>query len=266
MFELVTLIGESVFLNLLQIGIGCVIAIVIYKIGWNKTIEIDTNHFIDMALIIAFSLLGIILPIGIYGIIPIVSALIFIGFKEYVVVPIVFSNSLFNTLVPYSDPSFIWKTGILRVGFAFSSGIIIGLIFKVFRSRMKNSIKSSTLTVIETQAINLRNLILLFLRNVEILGKYLLIGITIDVIFHKYILFQSFSLFDTNHYLSLIPKFFSTHDVVNPYFLITMLIARMFLDLTKMSGIIAILNNRGLFRYFAYFIVLATLLSSSAFF
>jgi uncharacterized membrane protein YraQ (UPF0718 family) len=265
MFELVTLIGESVFFNLLQIGIGCVIAIILFRIGPIKTIGNRSNHFVDISLIICFAFIGIILPIGTYGVIPILSALILIGFKEYIVIPIVFSNALFNMLVPYNDPSFIWRTGILRVSFAFSSGIIIGLILKFLKTYGENSIKSSSLAYIESKTINPKNLISLFLKNIELLGKYLLIGITIDEIFHKYVLFQSFSLFDTNHYLALVPKFFSTYNVVNPYFLIAILIARMFLDLTKMSGIIAIFNYKGLLRYFAYYIILASLLSISAF-
>ncbi|MCX7774063.1 MAG: hypothetical protein N2376_13230, partial [Clostridia bacterium] len=69
--ELVLEIGKSLILEVLQVAIGCLIGYVIFRglMGKEHTVK-ELNNEKVLGIILA-SLLGLILPLGIFGIIPI---------------------------------------------------------------------------------------------------------------------------------------------------------------------------------------------------
>lgn len=262
MFDLISVISTSILNNIIQICIGCTLAMVL--INFNKRLFLNRikKHSQKTIFIIIFSLAGILLPLGSYGIIPIVLALLYIDFKEFIILPMFFSNALFNMLVPYYDPSFVWRTGLLRVLIALFSGIVIGFLLKQFTAGGNNLVKKDiNLTIVYKSMLG--RYLFLFRKIIDITGKFLILGVIVNAIFHEYILFQSLSLFNSNHYLSVIPKLFSGYDVVNPFFLVTMVIVKMFLDFVKLSAVLSILNRRGIIWYLGYYLILSALLSVS---
>ena len=54
-----------------------------------------------------------------------------LDFRIYQLLPLLISNSLFNMLLPYTDVSFIWSTGIKRVILAFIAALLLGILLMI---------------------------------------------------------------------------------------------------------------------------------------
>jgi hypothetical protein len=116
MFDLIVEIGISVLSNVVQLMIGCLLSISIYYLAAKNLKSIKSNLAGDTAFIAAFSLLGALLPLGPYGVVPVFSALLAAGLRPFIALPLLISNAVFNMLIPYNDVGFAWKTGTNRVG------------------------------------------------------------------------------------------------------------------------------------------------------
>jgi len=113
MFELITEVGWVVFSNVIQIAVGSVLAAIIYKFSIRKCHVFKECPPYSMLVIVASSLLGLLLPLGTYGVIPLALLLLAVEMTYENVLPLVFSNAMFNMLVSFVDQSFSWS-GILR--------------------------------------------------------------------------------------------------------------------------------------------------------
>ena len=258
---LITVIGNLLILNLVQVIFGSMLAIIIYKILTKR----PKGFRSEIALIAIFPLCGILLPLDAFGVIPIAVALIAVGFKYNFVIPLIFSNALFNMLVPFNDPTFIWERGVRRVIVAYLAGLLIGLILKKLDWEEESYIKLKDLPKIDMDKISKKDIIIFIKKNIDVMGIYLLLGVILETIFHRYVLVNTVAWLYSNKISSGILYNMSGRDVVNPYFLLTMTIIYMLINMTKLFAMLRILKIKGIVTYFGLYMLIAGLLSISAF-
>jgi uncharacterized membrane protein YraQ (UPF0718 family) len=265
MYNLFMDITGGVLSNVLQLAIGCLLSILVYRLFRRKQPDKKIPLVTGYLLIAVFSLCGIVLPLGIYGAVPIITALLAVGFRFYMVLPLLISNVMFNMLVPFNDPAFIWKTGIRQVVFAFIAGIIAGIVLMVLKINWEEMFRFKNMPILQDKPVRLKAVFQIIDKYIKILAIYILIGVIVDIVFRSYVLQSMINVIFTNPYTSSIPGFFASHDVSNPFFLLTFRIAYMLMDFQKLSVLIAVSRPKGLIMYLGYYLTLAVILAIPAF-
>ena len=131
MFDIISEMGETLIFNIVQLIAGCILAWVLYHF-LNKKVKPTEGKFVkDLCLAVLFIVIGMILPLGSFGIIPIMAALMILGFKPYIILPMFVSSTIFNILISFNDISFVWRTGYRRVILAFVIGLAFVFILKI---------------------------------------------------------------------------------------------------------------------------------------
>lgn len=266
MFELISDIGFTVFSNVIQLVFGCILSIPVYYFCEGKLIGSKTIFQRDILIIALFSAAGMVLPLNTYGIIPIFIASLAVGFRLYTVLPLLISNTVFNMLIPYTDVSFIWRTGIRRVILAFAAAVLAGIILRAVKHGNEGLLNLNNISnLTEKQAKNI-NILRMAGRNINIVGIYLIVGVIVNTIYYKYIWWYILNLLNENPSTGFMLSVLTGYNVVNPFFLLTITIVFVLMDFIKLSALLIIIKPKGLVIYYIYFTAIAILLGTSAFF
>lgn len=260
-------IGTALLSNGWQIVAGSIIAIPLYflpKIQWegkgllNKTV-----------IIILAAVGGMILPLNIYGMIPVALSLLARGLGFSLVLPMLMSNLIFNMLVPFTDPVFVWRTGIPRVIFALLTGIITGVLLtfiNILQSDVNSWFHGKGIRVLSGESFNIKNIISNSGWNILILAVFLLCGALTNSVFHRIVWVKFMQIMVTNPQTAFLPRLFASLNVTNPIFLLDITIVATLMDFTKLSALFAIMKSRSLFFYIIYNLVWIGLLAVTIFF
>ena len=264
-------IAGNVAANVVQLIAGCLLAIVAYSIFKDRRDDILEAAVLKrlslqrMFIIIIFSFLGIVLPLGIYGTIPLIAALLAVGFNNYAAGALLVSNVMFNMLIPVNDPSFVWRTGYSQMIFAFIAGSAAGLLLLIVGSKEPAAVRSGFMPQIKADPSRTKMYLLLADDCFKKLGILLLIGVIADTVFQRYMLGGIVNAFYSNPITEAIPNFFGGQNVSNPLFLLTFKIIYMLMDMVNLFVLSAVLKFRWLIRYFCFYLLWAVLLAIPAF-
>lgn len=264
MLELIISIGSDLFSNIVQIAVGCILSVLILFFGGKVTLTAKGSLH-KIITLITFPVLGMALPLGIYGIIPIVAACIQIGFKYHAVCSMLISNAIFNMSVPFQDASFVWKTGVWRMIFAFVLAVLAGLLLTLLKCKEEKWIKVSHLLDGIKKPYRFESIIKSFGGVINKMGLFLIAGIIFDTIYHKYIWWEFIKLLFSNPYTAGIPFYLSGLNVVNPFFLVAITLVFILMDFVRLSVMVAVMKPKGILGYYLYFGAAAALLSLTAF-
>lgn len=264
-FELLSEIGVSIASNVAQLIIGCLLSIPAYHLAAGKLKNIKSGFAGDISLIALFSLVGVVLPLGPYGVLPIFAALAATGLKPFMILPLLMANAVFNMLIPYNDVSFAWKTGMKRVVFALLAAILAGILLRRLKDRGESLLRSDNITTLGESEGDLSKVFGKLSTTVSTAGPYLIAGVIVDVVFHKYIWWDILNFITHNSYTSFVPGFFARYNVANPFFLLAMTIAFILLDFVRTSSFTVVFRLKGLVLYYIYFAAWVLLLGISAF-
>ena len=262
MFGLVNDIGGVVLSNVLQIAVGSVLAVIIYKFSVGKCHIFKVRTSYSILVIVASSLLGLLLPLDTYGVIPVALMFLAVGVRYENVLPLMFSNAMFNMMVSFVDQSFSWKTGIGRIILAFIAGIVSGVVFKIFKSKNENIIKIKTSSLNGGSPNILLEIVRFFCENINALGLYLVAGAIINVVFHKYLLESVINIVFMNPSFSNSLSFLLIFDIANPFIQYTF---NLFVNFTTLSAFAGFLRLKAIFALVVTYSVLALLFSVLAF-
>jgi uncharacterized membrane protein YraQ (UPF0718 family) len=256
--------GTAVF-NLIQLVAGCLLAVVVFSVFRDKAkVSGDTLKF-RILVVVLCSLCGLILPLGIYGILPVAAAIFAAGFKSYAAGALLVSNVVFNMLVPYTDPGFIWRTGLKQVVFAFIAGFTAGILLTLLKDTEGKIFRLKNMPVLPDNLSRFRKVFVLADDSIKKLGLFLVAGVVADTLFRRFILGTVVDAFYASPVTRAIPNFFGGQDVSNPFFLLTFTIIYMLMNLVIFSALTSILKFRGLILYFGYFLAWAVILAIPAF-
>jgi uncharacterized membrane protein YraQ (UPF0718 family) len=215
-----------------------------------------------MIFITAISLFGVLLPLNTFGILPIVFVLLHARFKAYMVLPIIFSNTIFNMLISFTSPDFVWHTGIRRMLIAFVAGIIAGVILRVIFFK-KHVFKINEIPADFSKPLNIRSMFENVNQNIKLMGFFIIGGVLLNTIFDKYIINNLTSMVFANQYTSNIFHFFEGHNLVNPLYISAINIVYSILDFRTLAAVLVILKPKSFVLYLCYFTLWALLLGSS---
>lgn len=251
--------------NIIQLLAGCLLASVVHRIFVVRPVASSRSFRSSFLLILLFSLCGILMPFGLYGVIPLVAVALAVGFNGYAVSSLVVSNVLFNLTVPFHDPGFVWRTGYRQVILAFVAGVLAGLLLYTGKRQAESFFRQRNLPVPDAS----RSMILGFLRmtddSIKKLGLFLAAGAIAESIFRGYLLSVLLNAFYYTSFTASIPVFFARQDVTNPFFLLVFVIVYMLMNMVNLSALLAMLKPKGIAAYFVYFILWAFLLAIPAF-
>ena len=219
----------------------------------------------DLIAICCTSFFGILLPLQTYGILPIAFVFLQMGMRVYVVLPILFSNILFNTLVPYYDASFVWKNGYPRILFAFLAGISMGIIIR-FLADKKWAFQLNKMETKLDPSFHVRS----YFKNVHhqlmFIGIFLISGVVLNVLFSHFILNVFLDAVFTSPEFSELSRTYPRLNVVNPFFLLALATFYTVINITNLSGLFALIKPKGVFIYVIFCAICTMTLCISLFF
>lgn len=266
MHEFITGVAYSAINGVINLAVGSIIAIPIYKIGVHIKEKLTTSLPNKIFLILIASFIGMVLPLNIFGLFPIVIALIAAGLPIAVIFPIILSNSLFNLSVPYTEIYFVWQSGGYRIGTALIAGFLGGLL--LLRSKAPQKIFSAkySLASLNEERFLWTKLPQFFNNNLTRAGMFLIVGIILNELLQKYWLVSLFNAMESNSVTAQIPLAFTGLHVMNPIFELTVKIIFMLLNFVTFSGLFVFLRLRGVLFYVGFYLALGVLFGISAFF
>lgn len=251
--------------NVVQLLAGCILSVPLYLLVRGRAILKDGLSVSGLLFAIILSICGILLPLGIYGVIPLAAVLLIAGFRPGAVFPLLVSNIMFNMLVPFNDPSFIWRTGFRQIILAFAAGILTGVVASIPGLKGQDLIRNAFLPRIREYPSKIKMMAAYADDSFKKLGPFLLAGAAADLLFHRYVLEFAVMAFYYTPFTASIPAFFSGYNVVSPTFLLTFKIVYMILNLVSLSALSAILKPRGVVMYIVYFSLMAAILALPTF-
>jgi hypothetical protein len=251
--------------NTVQLSAGCITAYAAYRVLYGRSAAVQSSSALQIISILLSSLAGVLLPFGTFGIVPLVILLLAAGFRGYTVVPVLFSNFLFNLPVAYTDPGFTWRTGMGRVLLALVIGIAAGMIMRLAGVNETAIFRNTRLPVPERGRFAMKNFCFVVFANLKYMAAFLLLGAVIGVLFNEYLLWDVINYLFTNPSTSFLPRLFATYNVAHPAFILSMTIVTMFMKFFGLAALIAVLKLRGLAAYIAFYAVWSILLAIPAF-
>lgn len=263
-------IAGSAASNVLQLLAGCLLAIVAYTIFKGRVGEtqagaglkgLSPQRLLSIAL---FSLCGSLLPLGIYGVVPILAALLAVGFEKHAAGALLVSNVMFNMLTPGTDPGFIWKTGYRQVIFAIIAGLTAGLLLSIAGRTEMAAVRPAFMPRLREDPFKPRMFLLLADDCFKRLGFLLVAGVIADILFQRYLLGGIVNAFYSSAITEAIPGFFGSRNVADPLFMITFKIIYMLMNMVNLSALCAVLKLRWLMRYYGYYLLWAAVLAVPA--
>lgn len=254
MFEWVQEAGKAFLSNGVQLILGTLLAV---PLGFIKTRLQNISAIKAVLLVITAALIGMLIPMGPFGLLPLAIVLYAAGVQAFLIVPFLLSNSIFNLLVVFNDPWFVWSTGIRRILFAFISAVLAGVLIHLSEISDTKLISKRVTEDIRSDA---------FPEMVKSLGKKILMlflfmtaGVILDAFFNKFALWKIFELFYMNPQTARIPQFFSSYDVDRPFFMLLLVIFKLFTNLTAMTAMVFTFKRKGIVLFIVYYGLLALL-------
>lgn len=259
MFELIIKAALDVLGDLLQIGISTLISLMLYRLLNGRIKGLRESISIDLLLITGSSLVGVLLPLDTFGVMPLLVIFLKLGLRQYAVLPVLFSNIVFNMLIPFNDPSFVWRTGINRLIIALLIGVFAGALMRKLRFSEK------ALPLLQPQY-SFKYVLQAIHQNIELVGIYLLTGAIANVMFKEFILNRLISFISGNPSTAGIPLYLSRFNVVHPLFLLALSVLYSLFNLKNLSAVLVVLKPKTFVLYLGYFAVWIFLLAGSIFF
>ncbi len=194
----------------------------------------------------AAAVCGAALPFGVYGALPLAAAALYVGGDA--ALAFIASNLLFNALVPFTDPTFIWRTGYPRVILALGAGLLAGLAAGRFKDAGRGLFREKAARV-----------------SLRAIWPFAAAGALAFSAFRSYGLGVIMNFMFTSPLTSALPYIFAQADVTNPFFILATRILMTLTDFSALAALAALLKIRGIIAYFVFFGLLAVLLGATAF-
>lgn len=243
------LIGKTLLFQMVQMLAGCLLAYALWKMLEGKPGAVSELNREKVLVTILASLMGIALPMGIYGMIPMVLVLVRLGLRFSLAVPLLVSNFLFNMLVPFTEVGFSWKSGLLRMLLAVGMGIAAGLVLSRIKTDPAGLLRTVGLKENPKGPIGLAHSYLMAA------GVYLILGVVLEVIFKEYFFYDFVNVVNISQISAVVFGFVKGYDITTGLFLINMILFNLVVNVITLSGVLFLFKWRGTLVYYAYFCV-----------
>jgi uncharacterized membrane protein YraQ (UPF0718 family) len=214
-------------------------------------------------LIVLFAALGSVLPLGTYGIVPMVALLAAAGLGVPASVAFLCSNRFFNMLIPFADPSFVWRSGYGRAFLAVAAGIAAGLLFLNRGDGPRGILRTHTALPEDNPRLTARTAAALIGALAWKAAIALAVGSILDILFRTFIRGGIVGFLFSNPVTGPLASSFGQRNAANSFFLRAMWCVTVVTDFIGLSGLALVVKARGLALYVGYCAALAALLGAS---
>jgi hypothetical protein len=208
--------------------------------------------------IAAAAALGSALPLGMAGAAPIAAAA-GAGLGLGPLLAFLCSNLIFDSLVPFADPTFYLRTGYARILLALAAGIVAGALAKASKAGSGSLARPQALES-SGAAEGARRV----LARLGIAVAVLALGAAADEAFRRYALGALVGFLFSSPATAPLAELFARGNVANPIFLLAMRLVMIATDLSALAALALVLRPKGLALYLGYFAALAAVLGASA--
>lgn len=264
MDELVIKVGIALVQNMVQLVVGTLIAALIYTLLHKKVQHFKSSIGRDMILILVASLLGALLPLETYGVLPIFFVFLQMGIRPYIILPLLLSNTLFNMLIPFNDPTFVWRIGYDRLVLAIVLAALVGLIIKVMTSK-KEIFMLNKLGVELKNPIHTKTVFNRIHNNISTVGMYMIVGVILNTLFNEYVINNVTEAVFSHSNTAVITRFLGMYNIVHPLFLLGVSIIYALMNFTTLSGLLVVIKPKSTLMYYLYCGICALILGGSIF-
>lgn len=247
--------GTSLLIQCLQVLAGCLIAYFLFKSLQRKPSLVEALNREKILLVLFASLLGLMLPLGFFGLIPAVIAAYALGFEIWAVTPLLVSNLIFNPLVLFTDLSFSLHTGLYRIGLALAAGILAGFLLIIFKTQWQHIIRIKAAERFlknaggENRSPRFSGILNSWF---EHFGVFLLLGVILQVLFRKYVFYDLMNLFDIGTLATAFFSFVKGYDITTPLFLLNMTIFDLVMNLCTFSALASFTKLKVTLTWYVY--------------
>ncbi|MCX7921351.1 MAG: hypothetical protein N3B21_04915 [Clostridia bacterium] len=255
MSGIITDISSTVLINVLQIVAGCLLSIPAYSLAKALSVKQQRGYITDMFFILAASLLGLSLPLGTYGMIPLIAVAAAAGVRIYIIMPVLISSIIFNMAVTFADSTFVWNKAVLgRMSLAFAVGILSGIILKSIKVNEDTLLRRKDLDKLIVTSKGISGITGTLGASINIMGIYLLIGVVAATLFQRYMFVDVLGAVYASSAGASFAKFLVGHNATtNVFFGLAVVIINIFMDLLKWSALFLIFKIKGIAAYIIYY-------------
>ncbi len=264
MLDFIMKTGFDLFETLIHIIAGSIISIILYYVLRGR-LKVSGAPQADFFIIPAAAVLGMLMPVNTYGILPVFFMFLQLGMKANQILPVLFSNFIFNMTIPFNDATFVFRTGYVRVLFALLTGIAAGIIFKLCKSSRK-MLWDRKIAEIPGSSSGINLILKTVHNNISRMGIYMISGVIINIIFNDYIMYTLTSQVANNSYTAFIPRAMARFNVVSPPFLLALCIIFAVMNITNLSAVFMVFKPKGMVLFIGYYLVWTLLLGITIFF
>jgi hypothetical protein len=259
-------VASAFLCNAAQFAAGSIMAIAFFAAIRGKFSDSWRDGAAVIVPVALSAICGAVLPLGTFGVLPIVFVLASAGLAVPACAAFLCSNRFFNMLIPSTDPGFIWMTGYGRLILAVAAGAAAGALLAAAGSRSGHILRTRALKSADNRrpAVNTAAGLIGGLAWKAVI--FLAVGAIVDVLFKGYFIREIVSFFFLNPVTGPPASSFAQLNVVNPLFLLGAWCIAVLTDFIGLAGLAAIVKPKGLVLYAGYCAVLAAVFCSSVLF
>lgn len=233
--------GDFALSAAIQFIIGILLSVPVYKLIAGRRAS-PNNHFILTGLVCA--ILGIVLPLGPFGVLPVTIAALCAGTSIVAIIPLAASNFIFNMLMPFTELSFNWDLACLRVLSAFAVGIISLFIFRIIFKGNNSTIRKNIMEKFQVHY-EKTNLVGLFSAMINEIGLFLIIGVLLNAVRNYYFSDVLGTFLNSEGGLVVRNFLLDRNASTSPFFITSATIFNTVTDLTIPAALLSFLKLRG---------------------
>lgn len=257
---------RNMLMDILQLAVGCVfplIANLMQKRGLNLRAVGRRHRLLAVA---ASSLAGMLLPVGSFGVVPVMAALWLSGLELPLAVPLLVSNFLFSMYMPLTYAVFVLSlSSLIRIALAFASGVLAGIALSRSGLGAQGVFRRSAFERLFAGQENKTNYLFIFKDYIEMAGLYILAASILRAVFSAGLFYWLQGQFLTSGLGLSASTALSRLNVFSPFFGTTLDLLGRLVDFSALASLIFLLKFRHLCKLYAYYLVVALLLAVSLF-
>lgn len=239
--DMLSTAGDYAITSIIQFLIGILLSIPVYKFLSSHPKVVQT-HFIQLGVI--STLLGMLLPMGSFGVLPLYIAILCAGGSAIAFIPFLSSNLIFNMLIPYTEISFRWDLSLLRILSAFLIGILSLVVFKVLFKDDQKLIRKNMVDKFKL-SYEKSGIFGIFSTVINEVGLFLIVGVLLSAVRAFYISDALGAFLSTEGGGVVRDYLLENNASNNPFFIAAATIFNTIIDLTAPAALFSFLRLRG---------------------
>lgn len=266
MIEIINAAFKSMLLDFIGLAAGCLILFAANLRLKKKPALRPAGRIENAFAIAACSLIGIALPFGPFGAVPVMAALWLSGFELPLVLPLLVSNFIFNLSMPLADAVFVWNGNLPRIAAAFAAGALAGALLSVRGVNERETFRGSAYLNLFTAQRGKTNYFKILGSYAETAGLFIVAGAVLKASLSAELIYRLQNLFFASYVGSSAIGLIAKLNVFSPLFGSSLQILERLVDFSSLACLVMLFRVKPLIRLYVLYIAIALVLAASLFF